>query len=97
MLTLMPALPEIGSVGHGQTIIGIPPPGAACRVNEPIELDTFTIRGAGPRRNNGSIALVTVTTPKTFAWYACRTSPTERCARPTRRPALRPSGESAYS
>jgi hypothetical protein len=35
-------------------------------VIEPTSLDTFTIRAEGARCSSGSMALVTVTTPKTF-------------------------------
>lgn len=47
-------------------MIGTPLPGAAIRVSDPIELDTFTTRPAELRRSSGSIALVTATTANTL-------------------------------
>src|SRR5216683_6075540 len=41
-------------------------------VIEPTSLETFTIRAAGARRNSGSMALVTVTTPNTLVSYTSR-------------------------
>src|SRR5215211_2297520 len=46
--------------------------GSVIEVIDPTSLETLTIPAAGARRNSGSPALVTATTPKTFVSYTVR-------------------------
>ena len=47
--------------------------GSDMRVNDPTLLETLTMRGDAERRSSGSMALVTVMTPKTFVSNTRRT------------------------